>query len=121
MDVIPQNKMAVMPMGRLLAGMSVPLMLSLMAISLVFVARFLMSAVSVVTAVKRNVQLSRRVRQQKEEAACRAATTGLLLMLVTAMLFSVAGLLFSGAIARVMTEDPVMRELCGQYMRICMV
>ena len=98
-----RNKLAEMPIRPLLYTMAVPLMLSLLVQSLynivdsIFVARlsetaltaaslvysiqFLMIAVGVGTAVGLNALLSRKIGEHKPEEACRAATTGLFLMM----------------------------------------
>ncbi|MCC8065498.1 MAG: MATE family efflux transporter [Clostridiales bacterium] len=138
-----QNKMAVMPMNQLLLTMSVPLMLSLLvqslynivdsifvsryseqaltATSLVYAVQFLMIAVGVGTNVGLNALLSQRVGAKKNEEACSAATTGLILNLASALLFSLVGIFFSKPIAGLMSSDPELRELCVQYMQVCVV
>ncbi len=138
-----QNKMAVMPMGRLLLNMSVPLMLSLLvqslynivdsiyvarlsedaltAASLVYSVQFLMIAVAVGTNVGLNALLSRYVGAKKIPQACSAATTGLILNLATAALFSLIGILLPEPIAALMTKDAALQALCVQYMRICVI
>lgn len=112
-----KNKLADMPIRPLLYTMAVPLMLSLLVQSLynivdsMFVARlsettltttslvysiqFLMIAVGVGTAVGLNALLSRKIGQHKPEEACQTATTGLFLMLITSLIFSIAGIFFS--------------------------
>ena len=143
MENTQQNKMAVMPMRKLLFTMSLPLMMSLLvqslynivdsifvsrlsekaltATSLVYAIQFLMIAVGVGTAVGLNALLSRRVGQKKEEEACRAATTGLILMTITAVIFALVGLFFSEAISRAMTSGPELQDLSNRYMKICMI
>ncbi|MCD7956126.1 MAG: MATE family efflux transporter [Lachnospiraceae bacterium] len=138
-----QNKMAVMPMNTLLLTMSVPLMLSLLvqslynivdsifvsryseqaltATSLVYAVQFLMIAVGVGTNVGLNSLLSRYVGAKKEEDACRAATTGLILNVASALIFSLVGIFFSKPIASMMTSDPDLRTLCIQYMQVCVI
>ncbi len=138
-----QNKMAVMPMRRLIYTMALPLMMSLLvqslynivdsifvsrlseqaltATSLVYPVQHLMIAVGVGTAVGLNALLSRLVGQKQPEQACRVATTGLVLMLATTLLFALAGLLFSGSLSRLMTEDAQLQQLCNAYMRICLI
>ena len=54
---------------------------ALTAASLVYAIQFLMIAIGVGTAVGLNALLSRKLGQKKPEEACRAATTGLFLML----------------------------------------
>lgn len=138
-----KNKLAEMPIRPLLYTMAVPLMLSLLvqslynivdsifvaklsetaltAASLVYSVQFLMIAVGVGTAVGLNALLSRKIGQHKSEEACQAATTGLFLMLITALVFSLAGIFFSDSIAAKMTSDPELRELCQQYLSINLV
>lgn len=138
-----KNKLADMPIQPLLYTMAVPLMLSLLvqslynivdsmfvaklsetaltAASLVYSIQFLMIAVGVGTAVGLNALLSRRIGEHKTEEACRAATTGLFLMLVTSLIFSVVGIFFSDTIARKLTSEVQLQELCRQYLSINLV
>ena len=107
-----RNKLGIMPMRRLLFSMSLPLMASLVVQSLynivdsIFVARLseqaltatslsyavqmLMVALSVGTAVGLNALLSRKIGAGKVDEACRVATTGLWLTLVSSLAFCVA-------------------------------
>ena len=132
-----------MPVRPLLYTMAVPLMLSLLvqslynivdsifvaklseaaltAASLVYSIQFLMIAVGVGTAVGLNALLSRKIGQHKTEEACQAATTGLFLMLVISLLFSVTGILFSDTIAARLTPDPDLQNLCEQYLSVNLV
>ncbi len=138
-----KNKLADMPIQPLLYTMAVPLMLSLLvqslynivdsmfvaklsetaltAASLVYSIQFLMIAVGVGTAVGLNALLSRKIGQHKTEEACQAATTGLLLMLITSLIFSAAGIFFSGTIASRLTSEPQLQKLCRQYLSINLV
>ena len=138
-----KNKLADMQIRPLLYTMAVPLMLSLLvqslynivdsmfvaklsesaltAASLVYSIQFLMIAVGVGTAVGLNALLSRKIGQRKPEEACRAATTGLFLMLITSLIFSVAGIFFSDAIAAMLTPEPELRKLCEQYLSVNLV
>lgn len=139
----PNNKLGATPIRPLLYTMAVPLMLSLLIQSLynivdsIFVARlseaaltvaslvyaiqFLMIAIGVGTAVGLNALLSRRLGQKKPAEACRAATTGLFLMLGTALVFTMVGLLFSDRIAGALTREPEMKELCREYLSVNLV
>ena len=139
----PKNKLAEMPIRPLLYTMAVPLVLSLLiqslynivdsvfvarlsenaltAASLVYAIQFLMIAISVGTAVGLNALLSRRLGQKKPEEACRAATTGLLLMVGTSLVFTLAGLLFSPQIAAALTSDPELQTLCRDYLSVNLV
>ena len=138
-----ENKMAVMPVKKLLLTNSIPLMLSLLiqslynivdsifvsrisekaltATSLVYSVQFLMIALAVGTNVGLNALLSRKVGEGKKEEACRAAMTGCILMLITAAVFSIVGIFFSGVLAEKMTNDPEIQEMCREYMGVCLV
>ena len=139
----PKNKLAEMPVRPLLYTMAVPLMLSLLiqslynivdsifvahlsekaltAASLVYAIQFLMIAIGVGTAVGLNALLSRKLGQKKPEEACRAATTGLFLMLGTSLVFTLVGLLFSNQIAVALTGDPELQQLCREYLSVNLV
>ena len=123
-----KNKLAEMPIRSLLYTMAVSLMLSLIvqslynivdsifvaklsetaltAASLVYAIQFLMVAVGVGTAVGLNALLSRKIGEHKAEEACQAAITGLFLMLLTSLIFSLSGIFFSDTIASKMATDP---------------
>ena len=138
-----KNKLADMPIRPLLYTMAVPLMLSLLvqslynivdsifvaklsetaltAASLVYSVQFLMIAVGVGTAVGLNALLSRKIGAHKPEEACQAATTGLFLMLITSLVFSLTGIFFSDAIAAKLTPEAELQELCRQYLSINLV
>ena len=139
----PKNKLAEMSIRPLLYTMAVPLMLSLLiqslynivdsifvarlsetaltAASLVYAIQFLMIAIGVGTAVGLNALLSRKLGQKKPEEACRAATTGLFLMLGTSLVFTLVGLLFSNRIAAALTNDPELQQLCREYLSVNLV
>ena len=138
-----RNKLAEMPIRPLLYTMAVPLMLSLLvqslynivdsifvaklsetaltAASLVYAIQFLMVAVGVGTAVGLNALLSRKIGEHKPEEACRAATTGLFLMIFTSLIFSMIGIFLSDTIATKMAADSELQELCKQYLSINLV
>lgn len=104
-----QNKMANMPMGKLVASMSLPLMISLLVQSLynivdsIFVARLgeealtatslafpvqmLMIAFSVGTSVGVNALLSRMLGAGSREKATQIANTGMVLSLAASLFF----------------------------------
>lgn len=122
-----RNKMDVMPIGRLLLSMAIPLMLSLLVQSLynivdsIFVARIsekaltaaslaypiqiLMIALAVGTSVGVNALLSRLLGADQREAVGKAAATGLVLALLSSLLFILAGAFAAGPIARLMSPD----------------
>ena len=135
--------MAVMPMKKLLFNMSLPLMLSLLiqslynivdgiyvsrlsedaltATSLAYPVQFLMIAISVGTAVGLNALMSRRIGSGDHDGASQIATTGLLLSLGSAAVFSLLGIFAGHSLAAAFTEEPDIALMCEQYMRICAV
>ncbi|MGI5910583.1 MAG: MATE family efflux transporter, partial [Sphaerochaetaceae bacterium] len=114
MEQRAENKMGVMPVGRLLVGMSLPIMLSMLiqalynivdsvfvaqvsekaltAVSLAFPVQNLMIAVAVGTSVGVNSLLSRRLGEKRYEDANNAAGNGLILSILSWAVFAVLGL-----------------------------
>ncbi|MBQ9263010.1 MAG: MATE family efflux transporter, partial [Clostridia bacterium] len=137
------NKMAIMPIKKLLLTMAIPLMLSLVIQSLynivdsIFVARLseqaltatslayptqiLMIALSVGTGVGINALFSRLLGAGKRDQVGKAAATGIVLALLSAAVFMLGGLLGAQKIAHAMTANEEIADLCGQYLQICMV
>ena len=143
MDSKKQNKMGVMPVGKLVFTMSLPLMASLLVQSLynivdgIFVARLsekaltatsiaypiqiLMVAASVGTGVGVNALISRLLGAKKHKEAEQIATTGLILALIFTVVFALLGVWGSGAFASMFTQDPETGAYCATYLRICMI
>ncbi len=137
------NKMAVMPIGRLVANMSLPMMLSLLVQSLynivdsIFVSRIgedaltatslaypiqiLMIAVGVGTAVGVNALLSRKLGEGKREEAGEIAAAGLALSTLSAVVFALLGALLSQTFASLFTSDRAIADECASYLRVCML
>ena len=135
-----QNKMGQMPMGKLVASMSLPLMLSLLVQSLynivdsIFVARLgeetltatslafpvqmLMIAFSVGTSIGINALLSRTLGAGNQEKATQIANTGMALAIVASLLFAVSGILFSKQLVGLFTQTESTAVLCRTYLRI---
>ena len=109
-----ENKMGVMPENKLLLNMAVPMMLSMLvqalynvvdsifvsklsqdalnAVSLAFPMQNLMIAVGAGTAVGINALLSRSLGQKDQDRADKTAMNGILLALISAVVFTVVGL-----------------------------
>jgi putative MATE family efflux protein len=137
------NKLETMPMPRLVMDLSLPLMVSLLvqslynivdsvfvaklgedaltATSLVFPAQLLMIAVGVGTGVGVNAVLSRSLGAKDADLVENAATTGLLLSLLSTAVFMVLGLTCTDRFVRAFTEDPVIAEYSRQYLSVCMI
>ncbi len=136
-----KNKMGVLPIGKLIADVSVPLMVSMLVQSLynvidsIFVAKIsesavtatglaysaqmLMLAVAVGTGVGVNSLLSRSLGKGDREFANKTATTGLLLALFWTVIFMIIGGLFSGKFIAFFTDDTQIIDYGTSYLTIC--
>lgn len=139
-----ENKMGYMPEGRLLFGMSLPVVISMLtqalynvidsifvtrlsedaltAVSLAFPIQMLMIAVAVGTGIGMNALISRRLGERRFEDANAAAGNGLFLMFVSSMVFLLFGLFgvkpFFDAFV---SESPAIRDMGMDYLSICCV
>lgn len=138
-----ENKMGVMPVNRLLLSMSVPMMISMLvqalynvvdsmfvaqlnenaltAVSLVFPIQNLMISVGVGTGVGINVLLSRSLGEREYERANQAANHGVLLAVLSYLVFAVLGVVGAGMFMRVQTQDPQIVKYGTQYLQICCI
>ena len=137
-----ENKMGVLPVGKLLANMAIPMMISMLfqalynvvdsvfvarisqdalnAVSLAFPLQNLMIALGGGTGVGMNALLSRSLGEKRQEAVDRAANTGIFLFLCTAVIFAVLGLTISRPFFLAQTENMVIVEYGVSYTRICL-
>ena len=138
-----ENKMGVLPVGRLLASMAIPMMISMLvqamynvvdsvfvsrisenalnAVSLAFPLQNLMIAVGAGTAVGINALLSRSLGEKKQEMADRAAGTGIFLSLCNAVAFALIGIFLSRAFFMSQAKSvPEIVEMGTAYTRICL-
>ena len=137
-----ENKMGTMPVGRLLAGMAIPMMISMLvqafynvvdsvfvaqlsqdalnAVSLAFPLQNLMIAVGGGTAVGMNALLSRSLGEKRQDMADRAANTGIFLALCSFVVFAAAGLLFSRTFFLAQTDNAVIVEYGTEYATVCL-
>lgn len=140
MEQTNQNKLGTMPMGKLLATMAAPLMLSMLiqalynivdgiyvaqysqkaltATSLAFPIQTLMIAVAVGTGVGLNSLVSRRLGQKRFEEANSAASHGYVLSILSSLLFVIFGLFFSRGFFRLFTADAELIEMSHAYTSI---
>ena len=138
---IRENKMGTMPIGRLLANMAAPMMVSMLfqalynivdsvfvarlsqdamnAVSLAFPLQTLCIAFSVGTGVGMNALLSRSLGEKNQEAANRAAGTGLFLTLCTAAFFAVLGLTLALPFFLFQTDNAQIVSYGRDYVMIC--
>ena len=136
-----ENKMGVMPVGKLLISMSLPMMISMLvqalynvvdsyfvaklsqdalnAVSLSFPIQNLLIAVSVGTGVGLNALLSRNLGEKNFEGANQAAGNGLLLGFLSGLVAIVAGLTVPRAFFMAQTDIPAIVEQGTVYLTIC--
>jgi len=135
--------MGVMPEGKLLFSMSVPLCLSMLlqafynivdsifvsrlgedaltAVSLAYPIQMLMIAFSVGTGVGMNSLISRRLGERRHEDATAAANNGLALLFFTACVFMLIGIFFAGPFFRLFTDVPEIQRMGTEYLSICCI
>ena len=138
-----ENKMGVQPVGKLLAGMAIPMMISMLvqafynvvdsifvaqlsedalnAVSLAFPLQNLMIAFGAGTAVGINALLSRSLGEKNQAMADRAANTGIFLSLCSFVVFALIGVFFSRTFFEIQAAgEPVIVEYGTQYASICL-
>jgi putative MATE family efflux protein len=138
-----ENKMAVMPMPKLVVTMSIPLMLSLLiqslynivdsifvamlseealtATSLAYPMQMLMIAVGVGTGVGANAVLSKNIGAGNQEKIENAAMTGVVLSLISTLVFVAVGIFFTKPFICAFTENKEIVEYGISYLSICML
>ena len=136
------NKMGVLPVGRLLAGMAIPMMISMLvqalynvvdsvfvaqisqdalnAVSLAFPLQNLMIAVGGGTAVGINALLSRSLGERRQDMADHAANTGIFLALCSFAVFALIGIFLSRPFFLAQIKNPVVVDYGTTYGRICL-
>ena len=137
-----ENKMGVMPIGPLLAGMAVPMMISMLvqalynvvdsifvarlsqdalnAVSLAFPLQNLMIAVGGGTGVGMNALLSRSLGEKDQDQADRAANTGIFIFFLSAIIFGVCGVLLARPFFLAQTDIAPIVDYGTDYARICL-
>ena len=140
---IPENKMGIMPVPKLLISMSLPMIASMLvqalynivdsmfvaqlneaaltAVSLAFPVQNLMIAVASGTGVGINALLSRSLGEKKLDLANRIAANGVFLALVSSLVFATIGGLGSHLFFAAQTTDAQIIEYGSQYMSIITV
>ena len=138
---IKENKMGTMPIGKLLANMAGPVMVSMLfqalynivdsvfvaklsqdamnAVSLAFPLQMLCIAFSVGTGVGINALLARSLGEKNQTAVDRAAGTGLFLVLCTAAVFMLLGFTLAEPFFRLQTANEQIIAYGRDYVMIC--
>ena len=137
-----ENKMGVMPVGRLLAGMAIPMMASMLfqafynvvdsfwvaqlgqdalnAVSLAFPLQNFMFSLGGGTGVGMNALLSRSLGEKKQDVADQSANTGIFLYGCSAVAFALIGLLFSRPFFHALTDNEQIINYGSAYTMICL-
>ncbi len=136
-----ENKMGIMPMNRLLLGMSLPMMASMLvqslynivdsifvaklsedaltAVSLAFPVQVLCMAVGGGTGVGINAVLSKALGEKNQEEVNKAATNGIFLMFLSSIVFLLVGLFLVKPFYYMQgTKSPAITEYGIQYLTI---
>ena len=141
--VARENKMGTMPIGKLLAGMAVPMMISMLfqafynvvdsifvsqisenaltAVSLAFPLQNLIIAFGAGSAVGMNALLSRSLGEKNQLAADEAANTGIFIAICNSVLFALIGLFVTRPFFNVQTETAEILNYGISYSTICLV
>lgn len=139
-STVKENKMGVMPIPKLLINISLPMMASMLvqalynivdsifvgmisedalsAVSYAFPIQNLMIALSVGTGVGVNALVSRHLGEKDFKKANKVATNGLVLSLITSVIFSMIVLIFSARFFKFFTDNEQIVRYGTQYAKI---
>ena len=143
MNELHSQKMATMPVKKLLISMSLPAIFSMLvqaiynivdslylghfskealtAVSIVFPLQMLIGALGIGIGVGANVYISKSLGEGKKEQASRAAQNGLFLVGIAIVLAIVLGFTVVKPFVYAYTDDPVVREMAVEYLSTCML
>lgn len=138
-----ENKLGIMPVGKLLVVMSVPTMFSMLiqalynivdsifvshysekaltAVSLAFPMQMLMFSFAIGTSVGVCSVISRRLGERRLEEAQKAAQTGYTMELMLMVAFVLIGAFLSKPFIRLYTSDAELISMTSVYLQICMM
>lgn len=136
------NKLRNMPIGKLIAVMSIPAMFSMLiqslynivdsiyvsrlgptalnAVSLAFPMQMLIIAFALGIGIGTSSYISRKMGERKNEEANQIAKTGIVLTLVVAFVFIIIGLTLTKPFLDFMTDDIEAIDMGSQYLTIVM-
>lgn len=141
--VLSENKMGVYPVGKLLADMAIPMMISMIvqafynivdsvfvsrisenaltAVSLAFPLQSLCIAVGSGTAVGMNAILSRSLGEKRQDMVDRSANTGIFLFICSYVLFALIGIFLTKPFFMAQTDvEEILKHGIG-YSSICLI
>lgn len=139
---LEENKMGIVPIGRLLADMAIPMMISMLvqalynivdsiyvsrisedaltAVTLAFPLQLLSIAVGGGTAVGMNALLSRSLGEKDQKRVDRSANTGIFLFFCSSLFFAMVGIFFSELFFKAQTDADYIVANGVAYVRICL-
>ena len=140
---LPENKMGVMPIGKLLINMALPMIISMLvqalynvvdsiyvsqisenavtALSLAFPIQNLQIGFAVGIGVGVNALLSKSLGQKDQENANFAAGNGAVIMVIATVVFMIFGVVGVEPFFRIQTDVPATLEASITYTRICSI
>lgn len=138
-----ENKMGVMPVGKLLVSMSAPIMISMLvqalynivdsvfvakisedaltALSVAFPIQNLMIAISTGIGVGMNALLSRSLGEKNMEMVDKSAVHGLMIELICFVLFLIFGIFFVPGYVKMQTNIAGIYNAAVPYIKICCI
>ena len=140
---LPENKMGIMPIGKLLINMALPMIISMLvqalynvvdsiyvsqisenavtALSLAFPIQNLQIGFAVGIGVGVNALLSKSLGQKDQENANFAAGNGAVIMVIATIAFMIFGIVGVEPFFRIQTDVPATLEASITYTRICSI
>ena len=143
-EVVKDNKMATMPVNKLMINMGVPMIISMMlqavynivdsafvanmeetgemalnALTLAFPVQMLMVAIGIGTGVGVNALLAKCMGQRDMEKASKTAGNGVFLIAVIYVVFLLFGLFGTESYIVSQTKNLVIAEMATDYLKIC--
>ncbi|MGN0584431.1 MAG: MATE family efflux transporter [Ruminococcus sp.] len=146
MENVKQNRMAVMPVGKLMLSMGIPMIISMVlqavynivdsaflsnmsaggenalnALTLAFPLQILMVAISIGTGVGANVLVAKNLGMKNKEHASQAAGNAVFLALVIYVIFLVFGFFGTETYIQSQTSNSEIAQMGTDYLRICCI
>lgn len=143
-EAVKGNKMASMPVSRLMLNMGIPMIISMMlqavynivdsafvanmpengelalnALTLAFPVQMLMVAIGIGTGVGVNALLAKCLGQGDVDRASKTAGNGVFLMAIIYGVFLIFGIFFAKYYIATQTNNPIILQMATDYLQIC--
>lgn len=137
------EKLGTMPIGKLLATMSIPVIFSMLvqslynvvdsifvsqigedaltAVSLAFPLQLLIIAFALGVGVGVNSLIARKLGEGKKDIASQTASTGIFLAIINGILFLCIGLFMTKFFMQIFSNDPTIVNMGSSYLRIVLI